>query len=320
MSTKTAAYGTTVTRTPSIASTAAPPYTADAARADVELAAGRASLSSAADHDDDAAPPAYTAGADFVPTLQLQIQTPGKPWLSLPLPPRPDPIPVFAVDAATGALDDAAGPAYTSLRPKRGSGNCVLVDATGRPRSTTAYRFGPNRPARVVLFDPLAAPEAHDDEKAEEEEEEEAGWDAFPLVPKGLLTRAVTLQTRLGGFEWRYASRAERRAAGAASLLVLDRVTRVFGAGGREEEPARRPVAHLVRNEELRSPGSGASTAGNGGRLLLDLRPWDGETKTDRAMVEVLAVTTAVSMLKKEVDRRRAQQIAIMMSGAGGGP
>jgi len=374
MSTKVAASSAPFTRTASIASTAAPPYTtttmawpSGATQADVELArldaSGRVSPSPpAGDYDDDdnhshnddddaAPPPAYTPGAVFVPTVQLQIQTPGKPWLSLPLPPRPDPIPVYAVDPATGHVDQAAGPVYTSVRAHRRSGTCALVAgaapaddptaaAAASPLSTTTYRFGPGRPARVVLFDrPASAPadgpssssssyggEAdHDSTTAADDADADAdagGWDAFPLVPRGLLTRAVGVEgSRLGGFEWRYATRAERRAAGATSLLVLDRVTGVFGAGGREAEAARRPVALLVRNAALRSPGSGASTAGNGGRLLLDLRPWDGAAgKVDRRMVEILAVTTAVSMLKKEVDRRRAHQIAIMAGAGSGGP
>ncbi len=80
-------------------------------------------------------------------------------------------------------------------------------------------------------------------------------------------------------------------------------------------------MAQLVRNADLRSPGSSASSAGNGGRLLVDLSLWAAE-ETERAKHEVLVVTTALCMLKKEVDRRRAQQFAAMaaMAGGGGGP
>ncbi len=149
-------------------------------------------------------------------------------------------------------------------------------------------------------------------------------WDVFQARPRGLLTRAQTFRTRLGVFEWRYAGRQERKAAEANSLLVLDRVVRVFSArnsgdAGEADEEERRPVAWLVRNGEVRSPGSSASSAGNGGRLLVDLSLWVGEGReTECKMVEVLVVTTVLCMLKKEVDRRRTQQIAMMSSGGGG--
>jgi len=340
---KSDAPGGALARTDSVAGSIAPPYASlspsdahDPAHLDVELASfdgsGRASPSSMAEAD--GPPPAYTAGTTFVHTLQLQIQTPGKDWVSLPTPLRPDPIPIYAVNAATGDVE-TDDPAYRSIRHSRSSGNCFLAagsDPAQRPLSTTTYRWGPNRPAKVCLYDPLAtgerafgrssaSPHAEGSDAGAAsalDEDEGASWDVFQLVPKGLLTRAVTLKTKLGHFEWRYASRDERKAAGVSSLLVLDRVTRVFTSSGKEEE-VHSPLAQLVRNDELRTPGSGPSTAGNGGRLLLDTRQWEEGAKTERTMFEVLVVTTAVSMLKKEVDRRRAHQIAIM-SGGGGGP
>jgi hypothetical protein len=72
-------------------------------------------------------------------------------------------------------------------------------------------------------------------------------------------------------------------------------------------------IAQLVRNAAFRSPGSSRSSAGNGGRLMLDLRMFDDDEKgARRERVEWLVVTTAVSMLKREVDRRRAQQAAAL--------
>jgi len=68
-------------------------------------------------------------------------------------------------------------------------------------------------------------------------------------------------------------------------------------------------VAQLVRNAAYRSPGSSRSSAGNGGRLMLDPKLFDDKL---RERVEWLVVTTAVTMLKREVDRRRAQQAATL--------
>lgn len=343
---------------------------------------------SASSPDQDAA--AATTG--FTPTLSLQIQTPGKPWLSLPVPTRPDPIPVFTRSDILGGStshNSSSDPAYVSHRPKRSSGTSYLISSSTtspagehNPVSTTTYRFGPNRPAVVRLFDLTSTVKPFsvstvDNGKSDEEAnnitaQDAAAWDAFELQPRGLLTRAVRFKTRLGTFEWRYASRKERKALSDAStvssrsasgfltatqpslgevdsLLVLDRIVRVFGAQNgagsskkeKEGEEIRTPVARLIRGAATRSPGSGASTAGNGGLLQVDLGRrgggvWgmvqgeaeeeDGDVKkggegmeTELEMARVLVVTTAISMLKKEVDRRRAHQIAIM-AGASGGP
>jgi hypothetical protein len=272
--------------------------------------------------------PPYSESAMFNPSVQLQIQTYGKPWLSTPLPPRPDAIPILPI-TPEGAF---GSPCYISLRQSRSSGSCRLVsgnDAHEIPLSTTTYRFGPGRPPRVRLLSPLT-PYGEALRRSETDEEEEGGdasdWDDFEIIPRGLLTRAQTFRTRLGTFEWRYASRRERKAVGANSLLVLDRVVKVVGARNLsgsgstskpQDEELRRAVAQLVRNEEFRSPGSSASSAGNGGRLLIDLSFLDEGEKLDREMATILVVTTCLSMLKKEVDRRRSQQIAIMVAAGG---
>ena len=76
-----------------------------------------------------------------------------------------------------------------------------------------------------------------------------------------------------------------------------------------------------MRNAEFRSKGSSSSSAGNGGRLEIDLGPWDGAgEKGEREMAVIMVVTTCLVMLKREVDQRRMQQIAMMSGGAHGGP
>lgn len=329
--------------------------------------ADRLSETSSVDMDTNSitsSPPPYTepTSGTFQPTVHLQIETPGKPLLSLPLPPRPDPIPIFDVS-------DPSLPRFVSLRPTRGSGSCFLISPSHRapngtseeeaefvPLSTTQYRFGPGRHPRVRLYTPGSAtptsnPFYRDQPVSThspgsnpecinptEEDVDLSTWDAFELLPVGLLTRAVTFRTRLGTFTWRYATRKERKAVGADSLLVLDRVIRISHAlnipspssssspasssrtdGGKKEKEIRTPVAHLIRNGEFRTEGSSPSSAGNGGRLLIDTQLW-GDEKVEREMAVVLVVTTCLAMLKKEVDRRRAQQIAIMAGAAGGGP
>jgi hypothetical protein len=311
------------------------------------------------------------------------------------LAPHPEPIPIFSLhpDDSSFATASQTTPQFTSIRPERGSGSCYLTSTTTSPFSsspvpvlaTTTYRFGPNRPPIIRLFTPHAPPLSRTTLQTllfsktcdkdttptptptptpTTNEEPTPEWDTFPLHPLGLLTRAITFRTRLGTFEWRYASRRERHALSAQSLngeevhslLVLERVVRVAtaqnlvasphhcspttgapeGSGGAKkkgkDEQIRTRVAQFIRGPAYRTPGSGASTAGNGGRLVLDLGLWgegrlggdgdgdgDGgkESKVDREMAVVMAVATCLVMLKREVDRRRAQQIAIMAGGAG---
>ncbi|KAL2133348.1 hypothetical protein VTI74DRAFT_2512 [Chaetomium olivicolor] len=342
-------------------STTPPRYTPQ----DVELArldSTSPSILSAPPPYDEAVP---SSSSPFNPTVHLQIETPGKPWFSLPLPPRPDPIPIFTLhpeDSSSSAAAAVHTPTFTSLRPERASGSCYLLPTATTatspteafsPLSTTTYRFGPNRPPRVRLFAPHSEPlnpstlhhllfckddSNHDDEEA-------LGvrpWDDFTVTSLGLLTRSVSLRTRLGTFQWRYASRRERASAGRttghdiSSLLVLERVVRVArarnvssspnggGSSGKDDEEIRTTVAHLLRGPGLRAEGSTGSSAGNGGRLVIDLGFLDrdgdlAEGKVEREMAVVMVVTTCLVMLKREVDRRRAQQIAIMAGGAGGG-
>ncbi|RYP40188.1 hypothetical protein DL767_001903 [Monosporascus sp. MG133] len=325
----TAAPSSTLTRTPSVSTT----HGAEAEADQRNAAESEASTSSAAQ-------PA------FRPTVQLQIQTGGKRWLSSPFPCRSEPvIPIFSVapDGKTvlgdGGDDDEGRPLYISLKPTKspGSGSVRYLvrgdeyDAKAEkgtpdptPLATTTYRFGPGRPPTVLLGHPA------DPERAE----------SIEVASRSLVSRAVELRTSFGVFAWRYARSKEREACvlgvgpdgGAAaapdSLLVFEQLIdegdgdeNGSGNGGKKRAAhARRAnvrrVAQLVRNAEFRSPGTSARTAGNGGRLMLDLGGFD---EKHRERVQWLVVATALVMLKHEVDRRRAAQIAIIASGAGGG-
>ncbi|KAL7923046.1 hypothetical protein ACQKWADRAFT_291072 [Trichoderma austrokoningii] len=227
-------------------------------------------------------------------TKAFQIEARGHPLLAFPHSPRRTPIAIYNVDLSAGTTTDLA---YQSLRPSRGSGNSNLIrasDSENDPVCQTTYRFGPGKPPKLELCGLMAYEEA------------------FEVVNKGFTTRAQRFRTHLGTFQWRYAGREERRAAGADNLLVLDRMVRVALEGGKQDERGI-PVARLVRNAQVRSKETSFTTAGNGGRLMLDLAEWEG-TKGDAEQVEVLVVASCLVMLKKEVDRRRMHQAIAMTS------
>ncbi|KAK3293424.1 uncharacterized protein B0H64DRAFT_404510 [Chaetomium fimeti] len=337
---------------PSAESQSPPRYTPQ--QQDVELArlnsASPSVLSAPPPYGDEENPP--PSSGTFHPTVHFQIQTTGKQWMSMPFAPKPEPIPVFALDPTDTVYTTAAGtttPQFTSTRPERSSGSCYLTTTNpeGTTASTTTYRFGPGRPPLVRLFsphhhsaplDPTTRARLLFSKDAATDDDNAGAWDAFPVTSVGLLTRAVAFRSRLGSFQWRYASRRERHAAAkglegggvgeveVSSLLVLERVVKVAqdvsssSSKGKGEEEVRTVVAHFARGEGLRTPGSGASSAGNGGRLVMDLGVWEGvDGKGEREMALLMVVTTCLVMLKREVDRRRAQQIAIMAGAAGGG-
>ncbi|KAL6910328.1 hypothetical protein GGI43DRAFT_389906 [Trichoderma evansii] len=225
-------------------------------------------------------------------TRAFQIEARGHPLIAFPYTPRQTAIPIYNVDLSTGIATDLA---YQSLRPIRCSGNSNLIragDSENDPICRTTYRFGPGKPPKLELCGLMAY-------------EEE-----FEVVNKGFTTRSQVFRTHLGTFQWRYAGRDERKAAGANNLMVLDRIVKVALEGGKQEE-RRIPVARLVRNEEVRSKETKATTAGNGGRLMMNLMEWEG-TKGDAEQMEVLVVASCLVMLKKEIDRRRMHQAIAM--------
>ncbi|KAL0940725.1 uncharacterized protein CTRU02_203488 [Colletotrichum truncatum] len=281
-------------------------------------------------------PPTTTTG--FTPTVQFQIETTGKQWLSLPTGTPPVPIPVYRVEA--GSWTEQSTPAYVSLRFSRKDSSCHLMhgdDQSQMPVCTTLYRFGPGKPpvfrlprenssgsasAGSPLSSPLPNTEDQafhaDTSKAEEPSVEKNELD-LPIVSKSLTSRTQVLKTPHGTFQWRYASREERATVeGADSLLVCELVQKVSPEGGRKPEEKTRKIAQLVRGEGTRSQGSGRSTAGNGGRLMIDLFRWTDLKDGGREVVEHLVVASCICMLKKEVDRRRMQQMMILGMGATG--
>ncbi|KAI0472470.1 hypothetical protein F4859DRAFT_106525 [Xylaria cf. heliscus] len=288
--------------------------------------------------------------SSFTPTKHLQIQTPGKNLLSFPTPQRPDPIPIFTL-SAHGHLDRpqylSVRPDARSGSCFLARGD----DAAQTPLSTTTYRFGPGRAPVVVLRDPLASTTGGGggEEEGEGEGFEILGRNIFSRAVRFRVPGLGSFGWRYGDSKERAAATADSllvcevfltdpdpdpdsqqqqqqqktKSSISARLGIKkhddgDEGGTAVGSsssssnsnnGGKEKPGAPRRIAQLVRNETYRSPGTARATAGNGGRLMLDLGVFD-EKRRER--VEWLVVTTAVTMLKREVDRRRAQQFAVI--------
>ena len=69
-------------------------------------------------------------------------------------------------------------------------------------------------------------------------------------------------------------------------------------------------LAHLIRSDATSTPGSKSCSAGNGGQLVLDKDAVAG-------LDEPPTVATCLMMLK-EIDRRRAMQMRMILSIASG--
>jgi hypothetical protein len=81
-------------------------------------------------------------------------------------------------------------------------------------------------------------------------------------------------------------------------LLVLKRIV----------DKGKVKVAQLVRSKETRSPGSFSSNTGNSGRLKMYLDKKDKE----RIINKLIVVSIVLVILKKEVNKQRAIQVAII--------
>jgi hypothetical protein len=216
----------------------------------------------------------------FRPTKSLHVNARGIGAIRLPLPSSELEILIHNAD---GSL------AYISTRNSKCSGNAVLSDAgTGAPLIASEYRFGPGRdPVMRIL-------------KGEDEEADsvtvKGKWNARDQI--------FTCDAIPATFKWRYRKeKLEDDDKKKHTVLVME-VEGIKGEGARR-------LAQLVRTDETRTPGSRPSSAGNGGMLMIDEL-----AMRLMGISEELAVASALMMLKKEVDRRRAVQFAALAAAA----
>ena len=276
----------------------------------------------ASDVSDASLPPYETASAKsstspktapgFYPSSHLQIETAGIGMIRIPvLPPRSDPVLIRAV-----SHDGLMGPvAYKSIQSSRTSGSCVMVNGeTDFPLCTTTYAPGPIRSPKLRLIqnvnEAIVTPR-----EAGKFMKIKAPHDAEIVSVAGdrANSRSCSVRTSLGHFRWRYGNREEKREA-QGPIMVFERIREKTLPNGKKQETRKR-IGQLLRSEALRTAGSGRMAAGNGGRLMLDLNEW-ADRKEELRSVEVLAVTSCLVMLRKEMNQRRLRQAAVMATTA----
>jgi hypothetical protein len=213
--------------------------------------------------------------ASFPSTKSLLVNARGHDMLRLPLAPTELGINICTPDGSI---------AYQSTREKRCSGNAILSSPDRGDLIASSYFFGPGRSPVIMLLD---RPDGKAEVKVSGRWTSRAQNFFLSSVP-------VT-------FEWTYRRQKTPTATGERlTLLVLEIPSKTKG-----EEPKR--IAQLVRGKEYRTPDSKSCTAGNGGELMIDEL-----AAQSMGVSEELIVATCLMMLKKEIDRRRAMQFAIV--------
>lgn len=282
------------------------------------------------------------AATNFIPTSRLHIESLGKKRISLPLSSNELEIAILAceneIQTEAGYANNvdvgADGTKYVSIRPERKSGSCFLIrggDASETPIASTTYFFGPGRNPKIWIGDASTAslPKYTPDPTATSTNHEidTSTGTTFEMVSKKLLSRTVRFETASHGtFEWRYASKAERKALSNPppnNLLLLERVSlaKTSSSSSKKESKSKSKeervlVARLVRGEDTRTRGSSSCSAGNGGLLEMCLASAGAGADEKREQVviidEVTVLVTCMVMLKKEIDRLRTIQIAVI--------
>lgn len=259
------------------------------------------------------AEPAYTLKPAFRADKIFQINAQGKRLLSFPAPAKELEISIDELphsSTITNEKNTTGIERYRNIRPKRSSGNGTLwLDSSKGEHvkvAETTYRFGPGKPPAIKLFDDIGKV-----------------IDDFELKGTSTFNRTIAFESKLfGKLQWEYYSSKERKEFQPAVGTTIESVPysiialqKVFGEG---KEKRVVELARFVRNEELRTQGTQRSCAGNGGRLEIAFEGFGADSESERRTIEALVISGVLLMLKKEIDRMRTRQIAVMVVIAGG--
>ena len=194
--------------------------------------------------------------------------------------------------------DTTADPVYISTRGSKRSGNAVLSHSQRGDLLATKYKFGPGREPKICFIN------GSSDVKSSDDEDE----GALAVKTKGHMFSYKVDLTVSGqeqeGFNWQYMK--TQTSEGKARVLAL-----VTENAASSSSLAEKALAVLLRTDSTRTPGTSKWDAGNGGHLIVD-------SEASMYLDESIIVATCMMMLKKEIDRQRGSQIAVMGAAAGG--
>ncbi|KAK5173824.1 uncharacterized protein LTR77_002505 [Saxophila tyrrhenica] len=222
-------------------------------------------------------------------------------------------LPIFS------GTDITVEPLYTSTRPSKRKNNAVLSHSQRGDIISTTYRFGPGREPKVRYLQSQSQQQtfANDVKRAESSDSDDDAEGPLALeVDSGhLFKHTVTLTSTPEAsrrFKWKY-TRTPTEPEGKKK-----RVLALYAEGGPESSSSSRSgddweaIAVLVRTESTRTEGTSKWGWGNGGQLFFS-------HNAAEHMEEGLLVATCIMMMKKEVDRGRGTQGAMIAGAMGGG-
>ena len=227
------------------------------------------------------------------PSKILTVLARGTRVCRLPTPSKELEISIFEGTATFGE------PLYVSTRASRRSGNAVLRHSQRGDLLATNYKFGPFRDP-VVRHVNMSSDVKHSCND-NEEGELAISTKTHPLSHKLDITLAGSGKT----FNWQYVKTQLR--VGKTRVLALE----ADNTESSTEKSPPKTLAVLLRTDETRTEGTSKWDAGNGGQLVID-------ANASEFMDESFIVATCLLMLKREIDRQRGRQAAVI-AGAGAG-
>lgn len=229
----------------------------------------------------------------FQPGRSLHIDARGIGPFRMPIPiPVPDSqleIPIF-----DQANDNRM--AYISRRSKLHSGDAILSDAlTGKELVMTKYFFGPGKDP-ILHVSPDKSWEKDMPKTPDYKIQLSSKWTSRTMS----FTMPACFKNRESQYQWAYGSRRDPDTGRKVSLITL------YQQLENDTKPNGRIIAEFARSTATRSAGSSRATAGNGGLLVID-------RDVGEYLDEDVVIATCLVMLKRETDRRRVFQMAVVV-------
>lgn len=229
----------------------------------------------------------------FRPGRSLHIDARGIGPFRMPI---PIPVPDLQMEIPVFDRTNEDRLAYVSRRSKLHSGDAILSDAlTGKELVATKYFFGPGKDP-ILHVSPGETCGENKDIAAGYKVQLSSKWTSRTMS----FTMSACHKTPESRYQWAYGKRRDPDTGTRANLITLcQQPENSTDSGGKI-------IAEFARSTVTRSAGSSRATAGNGGLLVID-------RDAGEYLDEEVVVATCLVMLKRETDRRRVFQMAVVM-------